>query len=330
MTESRYGLGLPIALRPKENLIPYTRVNFAYVITENPPYSVVLLTTFHIRGRPIYQIGISFFKIALLISYLRLFKGTNQSTYVRTVWATIILVFLGHLACTLCLVFACDPVDKSWNPLKDGTCLPPGPSFTGYASVTIASDIIVALLPLPVLWTLNISLKKKIGLAVVFILGLFTTLCSIFRYLQINRIQFGDGNSTMLIVWGVIEFNVGVSSTSKLFLNDLSCFLLSLFFFYCASLLVDCKSSILTKISRIWSQASLFWPRFLSGKPRNTAARRLTGMIQAAHEEGTRSAPSTERSISLTACRETTSFHTATVLATAKKIFLRIPMIRAS
>ena len=133
----------------------------------------------------------------------------------RTVWTTIGLVFLAHLAATFCLIFACKPVAKSWTAGLDGTCLPNGPSFTGYAAITIASDIIVAILPVPVVWNLNVSKAKKIGLAGVFVLGLFTTLCSILRYIQINRIQYGDGDSTMLVVWGVIEFCVGVSKSRK-------------------------------------------------------------------------------------------------------------------
>ncbi|KAJ3940024.1 uncharacterized protein N0V96_010020 [Colletotrichum fioriniae] len=192
IAQTRYGLGLPIKLRPKDNLILYTRINFA--------------------GRPFYQLGISFFKIALLISYLRLLKGTDQKNYRRIVWLTIILVFIAHLGCSFSLVFACTPVDKSWNPLKAGTCLPAGPSFTAYAVVTIVSDVVVAVLPIPVLLKLNVRVEKKAGLIAIFLLGLFTTLCSILRYLEINRIQYGDGNSTMLVLWGTIEFNVGVSS----------------------------------------------------------------------------------------------------------------------
>jgi hypothetical protein len=92
-----------------------------------------------------------------------------------------------------------------------GTCLNPGPSFTGYAVVTIISDIVVAIIPIPVLLRLNVSRSKKVGLIGIFLLGLFTTLCSIMRYLAIDQIQNGDGNSTMLVLWGVIEFNVGVS-----------------------------------------------------------------------------------------------------------------------
>ncbi|KAG8361304.1 hypothetical protein FVEN_g1074 [Fusarium venenatum] len=199
IAQTRYGLGLPIPDRPKENLVPYTRINFA--------------------GRPFYQLGISFFKIALLISYLRLLRGTDQKTYRNVIWLMIAFVFMSHLGCTLALVFSCSPVDKSWNPLKEGQCLPPGPSFTGYAVVTIVSDIVVAVLPIPVLVKLEIKLAKKIGLIAIFTLGIFTTVCSIQRYRQIDRIQNPkDGNSTMLVLWGTIEFNVGNIVSSLPFL----------------------------------------------------------------------------------------------------------------
>lgn len=88
--ETKFGLGLPIKTRPEENLDTYTKVNYA--------------------GRPIYQVGISFFKIALLISYLRLLKGTDQKHYRMVVWGIIVIVFFGHLACAFALIFACTPV----------------------------------------------------------------------------------------------------------------------------------------------------------------------------------------------------------------------------
>lgn len=127
-------------------------------------------------------------------------------------------VFAAHLGCALTLVLACRPVHKSWDPKTPGTCIASGPSFTAYAIITIISDVLVILLPIPILLQLMVSRSKKLGLIVIFLLGFFTTLCSIFRYTQINRIQNGDGNSTMLIVWGVIEFNVGniVSSLPSL------------------------------------------------------------------------------------------------------------------
>jgi hypothetical protein len=113
-------------------------------------------------------------------------------------------------------------VNKSWDPNAAGTCLPSGPSFKAYAWVSIVSDIIVTVLLIPFVVKLNINKNRKIGLCAVFLLGLFTTVCSILRYLQIDRVAYGDGNSTMLVLWGTIEFNVGVSCSYSVLLSRLT------------------------------------------------------------------------------------------------------------
>ena len=44
------------------------------------------------------------------------------------------------------------------------------------------SDVVVAVLPVPMLVGLNIQTATKAGFIGIFILGLFTTMCSVFRY----------------------------------------------------------------------------------------------------------------------------------------------------
>lgn len=135
--------------------------------------------------------------------------------YRNVVWVAIAIVSIGHLGSALSLIFACDPVQKSWKPRLPGTCLPDGPSFTAYATLTIVSDIVVTIIPLPLLLQVKVACGRKIGLVVVFALGLFTTICSILRYMQIHRVQSGDHDSTLLVLWGVVEFNVGVSAPNQ-------------------------------------------------------------------------------------------------------------------
>lgn len=92
-----------------------------------------------------------------------------------------------------------------------GDCLPVGPTFYGLAIFTIVCDVVIIFLPIPLLLRLSIKPAQKAGVVCLFLLGLFTTICSILRLTQIHRVAFGDGNSTMLVLWGTIEFNVGVS-----------------------------------------------------------------------------------------------------------------------
>mgnify|MGYP001658688284 CR=1 FL=1 len=77
------------------------------------------------------------------------------------------------------------------------------------------------MLPIPLLLSLNIKTAQKAGVVCLFLLGLFTTVCSILRLTQIHRVADGDGNSTMLVLWGTIEFNVGVSLGVKQVVRNL-------------------------------------------------------------------------------------------------------------
>ena len=134
-----------------------------------------------------------------------------------------IACIIGHVAGALVLIFQCSPVRKSWYPLTPGTCLPNDATFYGLAAISIFFDVFIFFLPIPLLLSLNIDARKKIVLCGVFLLGLLTTVCSIMRMYQITAIA-KTGNSTMLVLWGVIELNIGVccSLVLKLMIADFS------------------------------------------------------------------------------------------------------------
>ncbi|KAB8074927.1 hypothetical protein BDV29DRAFT_190617 [Aspergillus leporis] len=199
--ETRYGLGLPLRLRPKESLPQYTKINFA--------------------GRPFYQMGIAGFKAALCLSYLRLLSGTSRRIYRILIWAVLIVSTLGHLAGMLLLLLNCQPVHKSWDPDVEGICLPFGSTHHALAGWSILCDLVVIFLPIPLLVKLKVKTAQKAGLVCLFLLGLFTTVCSVFRLTQIHEVAYGDGDSTLLILLGTVELNVGNIVTCLPFLGPL-------------------------------------------------------------------------------------------------------------
>jgi hypothetical protein len=182
----------------------------------------------HYAGRPFYQIGVLGFKAALCVAYLRILSR-GQHLYRIIVWAVMITCIAGHVACTLVLIFQCRPVSisprwsilhltlttfkvqKSWIPATVGSCLADVPTFTGLAIVTIVYDIIIFLLPIPVIWGLQIRKRRKVALIGVFLLGFFTTLCSFLRLSRIALLAI-NGDLTYVTLWGTIELNVGVSN----------------------------------------------------------------------------------------------------------------------
>lgn len=154
--------------------------------------------------------GILGFKVALCFAYFRITNRNSRVAYKRVIWACMIFSILTHVGGILVLFFQCSPVRKSVRPRIAGKCLDNAITFYVLAAISIICDLIIFLLPIPLLLKVQINTRRKVALIAIFLLGLFTTLCSIMRMVQISVI-YKTGNSTMLVLWGTIEMNVGVS-----------------------------------------------------------------------------------------------------------------------
>ena len=155
------------------------------------------------------MLGITGFKVALCFAYLRLTTRT-MLTFRRVTWGIMTAVIIAQLASTLVLIFQCHPIAKSWEPTMAGQCLANYPTWNATAAVTILCDLLTFLLPLPLFARLQMDRRRKFGLIFLFVLGLFTTVCSVMRMVQI-RIIAKNGNNSTLVLWGTAELNVGVS-----------------------------------------------------------------------------------------------------------------------
>lgn len=81
--------------------------------------------------------------------------------------------FLHGLVFFLLVVFQCLPISSIWDKtITDAKCLPVSAviGFTG-AGLSIVEDFIILLLPLPVVWKLQMSTKKKVGVILLISVG---------------------------------------------------------------------------------------------------------------------------------------------------------------
>ncbi|KAG9995918.1 hypothetical protein KCU78_g17705, partial [Aureobasidium melanogenum] len=198
--QTRLGLGLPLELRPTEDLHKFTLLNYA--------------------GRPIYVAASMTFKIGVCLGALRMLERSNGKAIQQTVIRTaILIIILSHVAIALALMLYCRPVRKAWNPHVKGKCLSVGPLFYGTAAATILCDLIAFSMPVTALHAIKnvdpktiprstVDPKKTRRLIVSLFFGFFTTICSVVRTIQIREVV-ETGDSTMLILWGVIEACVG-------------------------------------------------------------------------------------------------------------------------
>lgn len=85
--------------------------------------------------------------------------------------AAIILIVVHGLIFFFLIVFQCIPLAMIWNKSVKGRCL--NITAIGYtaAIIGIMEDIVLLIMPIPILLQLQLGLKKKLGLVFMFSLG---------------------------------------------------------------------------------------------------------------------------------------------------------------
>lgn len=117
----------------------------------------------------IYVPSVTFSKLSILALYLRIF---TIKTYRYAVYA--IEAFLGLVWLTsFVLAFReCAPFQYSWDKtIPNGHCINLLIPFRLIGGLNLLSDILMLILPLPVIWRLHTSTNQKIGLTLTFLTG---------------------------------------------------------------------------------------------------------------------------------------------------------------
>lgn len=113
--------------------------------------------------------------------------------------------------------FQCTPIDyfwKQWPGDYAGHCVNLEIAIYTGGGINIFSDIIVILLPIPKLLKLQVcSSKRKIGIVVTFLVGLFVTNCSVIRLSTL--VNFGSVQNTTydynaVSMWSALEGDVEI------------------------------------------------------------------------------------------------------------------------
>lgn len=201
--------------------IPSTIVNAALVIPNGLGRDIWTLTPTQITnfGMFFYIMAILYFlqvtllKMSMLFFYLKIFP---ERTVRRMLWGTVIFNVCFGIFFVVLTTFQCQPVSyywTKWDGEHSGKCLSISAIAWANAGVSIALDIWMLAIPLSQLRKLHLHWKKKIGVAMMFIVGAFVTVVSILR-LQSLVLFVDSANPSWEFVgvsdWSVIEINVGI------------------------------------------------------------------------------------------------------------------------
>ncbi|PVI05165.1 hypothetical protein DM02DRAFT_611014 [Periconia macrospinosa] len=121
-------------------------------------------------------------RLAIIVQIMRAFVTPRSRNF--TFWASWILIVsnVGFWATiTMLEVFSCSPREKLWNPIVEGTCINRHAYQIASAVMNMVSEMLIMLLPQRVIWGLNLTRKQRLGLSMLFALGIATIASSTLR-----------------------------------------------------------------------------------------------------------------------------------------------------
>lgn len=79
---------------------------------------------------------------------------------------------IGYLIMVILQAFlVCKPFAYSWNKLRKGKCDNQLMIYVSSGIVNLVIDVVIVILPMPMLWGLQLGLHKKLALTFIFGLG---------------------------------------------------------------------------------------------------------------------------------------------------------------
>ncbi|MCJ1439411.1 hypothetical protein MMC27_008805 [Xylographa pallens] len=163
-----------------------------------------------------YALAITTIKTSILIFYRHMFPSNATSFLWRMAWYFVLIwVLTWFVACGLVTVFQCTPVPFLWNQVTgdtSGSCIDEYSFLAANSALNIASDIMILMLPMPIVWHLHIQNSQKLAISSIFLLGGFVCIASVIRYTYLKEVIPVDVTYTNVLpgIWSLIELSTGL------------------------------------------------------------------------------------------------------------------------
>ncbi|KAI4094204.1 MAG: hypothetical protein LQ339_007547 [Xanthoria mediterranea] len=186
----------------------------------NPTAHVVAFIQLMYAVELTYTVLVTTTKISILLFYRRVFMNQATSTRFRVAWYAIaVWALLWGISTFFAAAFQCSPASFYWSKYThktQGTCMDLRILLLVTASLNIVTDVALLILPMPVVWNLNIERSQKFAVSGIFLLGGFVCVASIIRAPYLNQVVTVDPQWTSVSasIWSVIEPGVGIICAS--------------------------------------------------------------------------------------------------------------------
>ncbi|KAL2880554.1 hypothetical protein SGCOL_003925 [Colletotrichum sp. CLE4] len=107
-------------------------------------------------------------KTSLLTAYLNI---SPQKWYRNAIMTAIVMVATYTIIIASLLLFHCQPIRTNWDPYAAGTCLNSAVLYMAIAVSNIVSDVVLFIIPIPMVLRLQMRPAVKVGAVLMFGIG---------------------------------------------------------------------------------------------------------------------------------------------------------------
>ncbi|KAI0470506.1 hypothetical protein GGR56DRAFT_147937 [Xylariaceae sp. FL0804] len=163
-------------------------------------------------GILIYNITLLLIKMTLFLQYYRFIKQSQKTRHIYLV------IMGGVVAWTIGQIFTvmlvCTPIAGYWDRSVPSKCINEVDVQNINAIGNIVTDVIVLLLPMPVVWKLQLRPHQRWSLICIFSLGFFTCIISILRLIYFKFATDLTMDGVTLSAWTVGELTSAIICSS--------------------------------------------------------------------------------------------------------------------
>ncbi|TGO32447.1 hypothetical protein BHYA_0316g00020 [Botrytis hyacinthi] len=162
-----------------------------------------------LANQMLYGVGLGLIKCSITIMLIRIFAVPKF----RLAGYFVLAMCISWTVMTILIAFLiCRPLGYNWNLQPTaGHCGNTTSAYTAVGIVDIITDMMILLLPQPMIWRLRMPTANKIALAALMCFGLFTVAMSVARVVTILNTDFSDFTYNLYnYIWPVIEFGVAI------------------------------------------------------------------------------------------------------------------------
>ncbi|KAF7956131.1 hypothetical protein EAE96_005051 [Botrytis aclada] len=161
-------------------------------------------------------------KTSLILLYVRLFPTTKFRKFAWAIWIYTLLWTIAALGAS---TFECTPVSYFWNKDQKGHCIPNALRTISFTNglLSFLGDCVILCMPIPMIWKLQMNVRRKIALIGIFAVGVFVIITSIIRLVALFAIDTEDLTFSQVEggVWTYMEEAIGITCGNLALLQPL-------------------------------------------------------------------------------------------------------------